>query len=183
MSEWDVIVVGSGAGAMTAAVRAHDLGLKTLVLEKSDKFGGTSAVSGGGIWIPVNPQMPSVGREDNFEDAWTYLTASTKGQVPEVKLRTYMDNGPRLLAYLKEKTRLSFRAVGAYPDYYQHLPGVRPGGRTMEPAIFDRFQLGDAIKDMRGAERGGYLFGRMNMDQTDAAVLMGASLAGFCTLQ
>lgn len=173
MSEWDVIVVGSGAGAMTAAVRAHDLGLKTLVLEKSDKFGGTSAVSGGGIWIPVNPQMPSVGREDNFEDAWTYVMASTKGQVPEVRLRAYMDNGAPMLKYLAEKTRLSFRAVGAYPDYYQHLPGVRPGGRTMEPDIFDRFQLGDAIKDMRGAERGGYLFGRMNMDQTDAAILMG----------
>jgi len=173
MSEWDVIVVGSGAGAMTAAVRAHDLGLKTLVIEKSDKFGGTSAVSGGGIWIPVNPDMARVGREDNFKDAWAYVMAATKGEVPEARLRAYMENGAPMLNYLAEKTRLSFRAVGAYPDYYQHFPGARPGGRTMEPHIFDRFQLGDAVKDMRGAERRGFLFGRMTMDQTDAAVLMG----------
>ncbi len=77
--EFDVIVVGSGAGALLAAIRASDEGLKPLVIEKADLVGGTSALSGGGIWIPDNHDMPKVGLRDSLEMAYRYVKACAKG--------------------------------------------------------------------------------------------------------
>jgi glycine/D-amino acid oxidase-like deaminating enzyme len=74
---FDVVIVGSGAGAMTAALRAHDLGLSVVVVEQSDQYGGTSAVSGGGIWIPNNDQIAQLGGSDSPDDALAYLKAAT----------------------------------------------------------------------------------------------------------
>lgn len=171
MDSWDVIVVGSGAGAMTAAIRAHDLGQSVLVIEKSDQYGGTSAISGGGIWIPMNPQIESLGGEDNFDDVWTYVKTATQGTVPEPRLKAYIDNGPKMLNWLADKTRLTFHALPKYPDYYQHMPGVRPGFRTMEPSFFDALQLGPRWVEMRKQGEGTLLMGRVSMGQAEAAIL------------
>jgi 3-oxosteroid 1-dehydrogenase len=171
--DWDVIVVGSGAGALTSALRASDLGLSVLVVEKSGKFGGTSAVSGGGIWIPMNPQIAGLGGEDNFADAWTYVTTATRGMVPEARLRAYLDSGPEMLGWLAERTQLTFHALPKYPDYYPGLPGSRPGYRTMEPSFFDGHRLGAHFAELRPAAIGTLLLGRVSMGQAEAAVLFG----------
>src|SRR5882757_841268 len=96
---YDVVIVGSGAGAMLTACRAHDLGLSVLVVEKTDNFGGTSSVSGGGIWIPNNDHISRDGGADSEEEAFAYLSAATHGEVAESRIRAYIANGRRMLQY------------------------------------------------------------------------------------
>jgi 3-oxosteroid 1-dehydrogenase len=168
---FDVIVVGSGAGGMTAALRAHDLGQSVLLIEKSDLYGGTSALSGGGIWIPLNPQIFALGGEDNFDDALRYVKAATRGMVPEPRLTAYLKSGPAMLAWLAERTRLKFHALPKYPDYYPALAGARPGYRTMEPAFFSARSLGGEAARLRPPTPGTLLFKRVYMGQAEAAVL------------
>ncbi len=123
----DVVVVGSGAGAMTAAVRAHDQGLKVVVVEKTELYGGTSAVSGGGIWIPNNDHIARDGGSDSEDEALTYLRAATRGTVDENRLAAYVRAARRMLRYVEEYTPVRYRAVPFYADYYQSLPGAKPG--------------------------------------------------------
>ena len=85
--EYDVLVVGSGAGALTAAITAHDNGGNVLVIEKSDMYGGTSATSGGGIWIPCNHLMAEHGESDSPDAALEYLKACVGDKVPESRLK------------------------------------------------------------------------------------------------
>ena len=146
---YDVIVVGSGAGAMSAAVVAADQGLSVLVVEKSDKYGGTSAISGGGIWIPNNHYFADMGGKDSYEKALTYLKASTAGKIDEERLRAYLEYAPRMIHYLETRSRVRYAVAEKYPDYYQHLPGSLPGGRSLDPELFDTSLLGDEYDNMR----------------------------------
>ena len=146
---YDVIVVGSGAGAMSAAVVAADQGLSVLVVEKSDKYGGTSAISGGGIWIPNNHYFAEKGGKDSYDKAFTYLKASTDGKVDEERLRAYLEYAPRMIHYLETRSRVRYAVAEKYPDYYQHLPGSLPGGRSLDPELFDTSLLGDEYEHMR----------------------------------
>jgi 3-oxosteroid 1-dehydrogenase len=145
----DLLIVGSGAGAMVAAIYARDHGLSTLLIEKTELYGGNSAMSGGAMWIPTNPQMLAGGVPDSREDALTYLRHVTKGQVPEEKIRTYVDGAPQMLAYLRENSRLRTECCFTYPDYYAEAPGGKPGGRSLEPAHFDAKLLGAEFERMR----------------------------------
>jgi 3-oxosteroid 1-dehydrogenase len=86
----DLLVVGSGAGAMSAALAGYDAGADTLLIEKSDRYGGSSAMSGGGLWVPNNHLMAEVGIDDNPDDAWTYIRETTRGDVSEERLRAYL---------------------------------------------------------------------------------------------
>ena len=166
---YDVIVVGSGAGAMLTAARAHDLGLSVLVVEKSDKYGGTSAVSGGAIWIPNNSQMQI---KDSHEEALTYLHACTKGLVSEDRLLAYLESAPQMVEYINSKMTLQYFPCHRYPDYYPHLPGSKPGGRTMEPRLFDASLLGEEFEHLRLAYPATLLMGRASMTATDAHVML-----------
>ena len=100
MADWthttDILVVGSGAGGLTAALMAKDLGCRTLVIEKASQYGGNTAVSGGAIWAPCNHLMEAGGYEDSPEDAFKYLKAITRGAVPDEKLRAYLDAAPTM---------------------------------------------------------------------------------------
>lgn len=124
---YDLIVVGSGAGGMTAAVTAADQGLKVLVVEKADQYGGTSALSGGGIWIPNNHYFRAMGGNDSEELAWTYLKAAVGDRVDERRLRTYLKKAPEMIAWLEKHTRVHYAVAEKYPDYYPHLPGSQIG--------------------------------------------------------
>ncbi len=145
----DLLIVGSGAGAMTAGLAGYDRGANTLLIEKSDRYGGSSAMSGGGLWIPNNHLMADVGVEDNVEDAWTYLRETTRGEVSEDRLRAYLEKAPEMARYLSEHTRAEFVSLPEYADYYQRVPGSRPGGRCLEPKNFDASLLGDEFLNMR----------------------------------
>lgn len=158
---YDVVVVGSGAGALTAAIFAADKGMSVLIVEKSDKYGGTSALSGGGIWVPNNHFFKAKGGSDSYEKALTYLKASVGEQVDESRLRAYLDNAPKMMQYLQENTRLNYTVAERYPDYYQHLPGAAPGGRTLDPELFDTSALGDEVENLQPASPTTLLMGKI----------------------
>ena len=131
--EVDVLVVGSGAGALTAAVVAHNEGCKNvLVVEKSDQYGGTSAMSGGGIWIPNSHYARADGVKDSAEEALTYLKSVIGDEVSEERMRTYVEQAPKMLEYLHNNSRIRFEPV-PYSDYYPEMPGGKEGYRTISP--------------------------------------------------
>lgn len=172
-NKFDVVIIGSGAGAMTAALRAHDHGLSVLVIEKTDQYGGTSAVSGGGIWIPNNDQIADLGGNDCFEDAMAYMKAATRGEISEERLRAYIETAPVMVRYLQEKTHLHYRAVPGYADYYQDLPGAKQGFRSMDPVPFHARGLGAEFLNLREQSPGMLVFGRMTMTTFEAHTLLG----------
>jgi 3-oxosteroid 1-dehydrogenase len=131
-NQYDVIIVGSGAGAMTAAVFAADNGNSVLMVEKSDKYGGTSAISGGGIWIPNNDEFKALGGNDSYESAMKYIEAASNGSVATSRIKAYLDNAPKMLREVHANTPVKLAVADKYPDYYPHLEGALPGGRTMD---------------------------------------------------
>ncbi|HEY6418360.1 MAG TPA: FAD-dependent oxidoreductase [Candidatus Binataceae bacterium] len=170
--EFDVVVVGSGAGGMIAAVTARDLGQTVVVLEKSDLYGGTTAISGGGIWVPCNHLMNAAGGSDTYDEAITYLKAATRGMVAEARLHAYLEHSPRMLHYLEEKTPLRYRSMTYYSDYYPNLPGAKPGGRTLDPLPFDARRLGNEYFRMRPPQPGTLIGGRVTMTAGEARVIL-----------
>ncbi len=175
MSSWDHItdflVIGSGGGGMTAALVAHDKGLKALVIEKTAKFGGSTGLSGGNIWIPNNQHMAGVGVEDSREDALTYLTGITAGRVPEERIVAYVDQAPAMVRYLEANSDVKFMAVPRYPDYYPEKPGGKIGARSIEPLPFRASQLGAEQTKLRRSGQG-LVLGRMGLTAREAHTLV-----------
>ncbi|MCU1717665.1 FAD-binding protein [Pseudomonas sp. 5P_3.1_Bac2] len=170
-----VLVVGSGAGALLAANRAHDLGLDVLVIEKTDRYGGTSALSGGGIWIPNNQ---GIAQQDSYDQALTYFKACTHGLVAEEKLRAYLDTAPEMVEYMRQEIGVKYNPVAGYSDYCQHLPGASDNGRTMFVEPVDAGVLGADFFTLREADMGAKLFGRIALDYYDGQML-GARAKGW----
>jgi 3-oxosteroid 1-dehydrogenase len=144
-TEFDVIVVGSGAAGMTAALTARKAGLDTLVVEKAPHFGGSTARSGGGVWIPGNEVLAAAGIRDSPEDARSYLTSIIGDVVPTERIEAYLDAGPDMLSFVLRNTPLRLRWVPYYSDYYPEAPGGRAGGRSVEPVPFDGTRLGPEL--------------------------------------
>ena len=169
--QFDVIVVGSGAGGMTAALCASGEGLSSVVLEKAEVYGGTTAVSGGGIWIPCNDDIPKNGGSDSYEEALTYVKHLTEGEVPLPRIEAYLRNAPEMVRHLAKKFDVPFRGVKLYPDYYPDQPGGKAGWRSMEPVEFNAALLGEEFDRMRPAFAGTQVMGRMSMNQVQAHTL------------
>jgi len=169
--EYDVIVVGSGAGGMTAALCCEAQGLSALVIEKQAHYGGTSAVSGGGIWIPCNDDIPSCGGTDSPEEALTYLKGLTRGEVPLPRLQAYVRNAVGMVRFMASRFGIRFNAVKKYPDYFPDHPGGKPGYRTMEPVDFDAARLGAELERLPLQLKSTLLLGRISMNQVEAHVL------------
>ncbi|HJR88732.1 MAG TPA: FAD-dependent oxidoreductase, partial [Aeromicrobium sp.] len=147
--EFDVIVVGAGGAGMTAALAASRRhGLSTLVIEKSPYFGGSTARSGGGVWIPGNYALQAAGQvdQDDLEAAKTYLDAIVGDVVPKVRRDTYIDRGPEVMDFIKANTPVRFQWVPDYADYLPEQPGGRPAGRSVEPVPMDARFLGDELE-------------------------------------
>jgi 3-oxosteroid 1-dehydrogenase len=168
----DALVVGSGAGALVAALVAHDGGARTLVVEGSDRYGGSSAMSGGGLWIPCNRLMGQIGFEDSPEEAFEYLCAATQGIVPPERMRAYIQNAPEMVEYLLRETRVDLMPL-EYPDYYAALPGWRGGGRALEAKHFHARQLGDEFERMRNQSHQSQIMGRMAMTLMEIRAILG----------
>ncbi|WP_439888369.1 FAD-dependent oxidoreductase [Pseudomonas sp. MBLB4123] len=168
----DVLVVGSGAGAMTAALRAHDLGLDVLLIEKSAQYGGTSAVSGGGIWIPNNHRIAALGGSDSVEEGIRYIRAVTQGEIDDGRIEAYVEHGRAMVEYLEAHSRVRFEAQPRYADYYPEVEGGKPGYRSMDPLPFDAAELGEEFLRMRPPSPGTLMLGRMAMTMQEAQVLL-----------
>ncbi len=158
-AETDFLVVGSGAGGMTAAIVARASGLDSLLLEKTDQFGGTTALSGGVAWIPNNPSMKRGGIDDSVEEALQYLKAVVGPDVPEARLLAYIHRGPEMLAFMERHADLHFEAALRYSDYYPDQPGAKPGGRSMEPRPISRRRIGVHAAEQRYPDflKGGFM--------------------------
>lgn len=158
----DVIVVGSGAAGMTAALRARDLGLDVLVIEKAHKYGGTSATSGGVAWIPNHGLG---GTTDTREETLTYLDAVIQGPVNRERLEAYVDTGGEMLRYLNDQG-IGFISM-PWPDYFAELPGSR-ADRSLVLPMWDGRKLGDKFPLVREQFPRFKLFNRyaMNLEET-----------------
>ncbi|MGF6886139.1 3-oxosteroid 1-dehydrogenase [Nocardia sp. GAS34] len=141
--EFDVVVVGSGAAGMTAALIAAYRGLSVTLIEKSRSFGGSTARSGGALWIPNNPVLQRAGVPDSPELARTYLKAVVGDRVPEVKQRAFLDNGPEMMRYIGARSKYwEFFYDRGYSDYHPEFPGGLAQGRSIEPVVLDGRLLG-----------------------------------------
>ncbi|AKS36262.1 3-oxosteroid 1-dehydrogenase [Mycolicibacterium goodii] len=146
---FDVVVVGSGAAGMVAALTAAHQGLSTVVVEKAPHYGGSTARSGGGVWIPNNEVLKRDGVKDTAEEARKYLHAIIGDVVPAEKIDTYLDRGPEMLSFVLRHSPLKLCWVPGYSDYYPETPGGKPTGRSVEPRPFDANKLGP---DLEGLE-------------------------------
>ncbi|MER7797115.1 FAD-dependent oxidoreductase [Microbacterium sp. NPDC096154] len=146
---YDVVVLGSGASGLAAAAVAARKGKKVLVLEKASLLGGTSAVSGGMIWVPATTHAAAAGNPDTLDEAATYVRAVARGRGREELLDAAVHYGPETLTFLEEECGMRFIFLDDFPDYRQDLPGASAGGRTLEPELFDGTVLGDLIDHVR----------------------------------
>lgn len=147
----DVIIVGSGAAALAAALRAAARGLSVLILEKSDLIGGTSAMSGGGTWIPANHHAKAAGIDDSRDQALTYLRAAspTGWAAQEDRLwQAFVNAAPDLLIFLEEQTPLRFQLINE-PDPMAEYPGGKSHGRMLSPRALSRRLVGSWAQKIR----------------------------------
>ncbi|MEO7079034.1 MAG: 3-oxosteroid 1-dehydrogenase, partial [Rhodococcus sp. (in: high G+C Gram-positive bacteria)] len=146
--EYDIVVVGSGAGGMTAALTAAHRGLSVVVIEKAAKFGGSTARSGGGVWVPNNEVLERDGVDDTPEAARDYLHAIIGDVVSKERIDTYLERGPEMLSFVLKNSPLKMQWVPGYSDYYPEAPGGRVGGRSVEPTPFDSTCLGSEVNNL-----------------------------------
>ncbi len=157
-AEYDVVIVGSGAAGAMAALKSADAGLSVLIVEKAHKFGGTSATSGGVLWIP-NHQLEA--NDDSKEDALAYLDALIEVDVQRPRLEAYVDKAPEMARYLRDSGVPI--AAGVWPDYFPDLPGAR-SDRSLVSDTFDGRELGDMFPLMREQYTRFKLFNRYALD-------------------
>jgi 3-oxosteroid 1-dehydrogenase len=186
----DLLVVGSGAGALVAALRAARAGAEVLVVEKGAMWGGTSATSGGGIWIPGSHLAAAAGQPDDLDDAYRYVRALTADNVADNQIHAFVDNAHHMLAWIEREADVHFAAL-PYPDYYPEVAGSREGYRThLLPGAFDaRDMERGAFDTMQRASPAASLWGRINwvLAETQIALFrpkgwwktIGKALAGY----
>jgi 3-oxosteroid 1-dehydrogenase len=145
-TEVDVVVVGAGGAGMTAALAAAKRGLDTVLVEKSAYFGGSTARSGGGVWMPGNYALAQAGQADPLAESKRYLDSIVGDVVPKVRRDTYVDRGAEVLDFVREHTPLRFTWVPDYADYHPEAPGGRVAGRSCEPIPLDARFLGEELK-------------------------------------
>jgi 3-oxosteroid 1-dehydrogenase len=170
--EVDILVVGSGAGGLLSALVAAENGASVLVIEKEALWGGTSATSGAGIWIPASDQAREAGFDDKPEDAFTYVRALSADNVPDANIRAYVENAAPMLRWMGDHTELTYCAF-PYPDYHAENPGGSPTGfRTHMPLPMDGRALGKDVETLRFASPAASLFGYLNWHFDETYMLL-----------
>jgi len=145
----DVVVVGSGAGALVGAYSAATHGLRTIVVESTDRFGGTSAYSGAGLWLPGNPALHRAGIDEPVDDARSYLR-EVIGDESAALQDAFVDAAGPMVEFLERHPMLEFEHR-PFPDYFADAPHMRPGGRDVFPIPMDRSELGQLDATLRPA--------------------------------
>ncbi len=184
VEEVDWLVAGAGAGGMTGAVVAHQLGGSVLVVEKEPLYGGTTAKSGGVIWIPANEGLAAAGISDSVEDGYRYLKGLIGDSVDDRRIRAYAEQARDMLAFMMRHSHVRYEPLPAYMDYYETVPGYRSGGRSMDSAPFNIKKLGSAAGELRIGHYDGLLMpfnitvveGRRLQDMNLGSFLVGAKL-------
>lgn len=145
----DLLVIGSGAGGLSAAVTAAHLGLKVVVLEKDAVFGGTTAWSGGWMWIPRNPLAQAAGLVEDVAQPMGYLRHELGERLDAPRAHAFLRHGPRMVDFFSQHTALRFIDGNAIPDFHGHNPHAATGGRSLCAAPFDGRLLGTHMRQLR----------------------------------
>ena len=145
----DLLVIGSGAGALSAAVTAAELGLRVIVVEKDPQFGGTSAWSGGWMWIPRNPLARQAGIVEDIERPLSYLRHELGDRFDLPRALAFLENGPRMVEFFQRRTALQFIDGNAIPDFHGRSPDAATGGRSICAAPFDASRLGARLSELK----------------------------------
>jgi succinate dehydrogenase/fumarate reductase flavoprotein subunit len=139
---YDVVVMGSGAAGLTAALVAAKAGKKVAVLEKAPHFGGTTAISGGGIWVPGSPQAKAAGVKDSVEMARDYVLRVVGNRAERAIIEAYLNNGPEMVSWLASNSHVDFMISPPSSDWYPDVPGAVDFGRLLAPTEYDGKKLG-----------------------------------------
>jgi succinate dehydrogenase/fumarate reductase flavoprotein subunit len=141
----DVVVIGSGAGGLSTAITSRKGGLDVLIIEKDEFFGGTTAFSGGVLWVPGNRHARDGGIRDTREAALIYLRNETGNYFDEKAIDAFLDEGPNMLEFFERETEAKF-VLSGYPDYHPDVAGGAVAGRSVTAAPFDARLLGSELK-------------------------------------
>jgi 3-oxosteroid 1-dehydrogenase len=171
-AEYDLVVLGAGAGGMTAALVGALEGLRTLLVERTAQVGGTTARSSGTVWIPDNPHLRRLGVAGDRAAARDYLDALVGARAERALREAFLAAGPEMIEYLDARTDVRFQAYPHHPDYRQELPGAARGGRPLEPLPFDGRTLGRDFDRVGWPLRELMLFGGMMVTRGEAARLL-----------
>ncbi len=169
--ECDVLVVGSGAGGMTAALVAADLHASVVLIEKGRNFGGTSATSGAVLWIPGSHLARAGGHDDDPDDATRYIKAIAGSDADEALIRTFVEKGAEMLEYVSRNSEVEYVSI-QYPDYQSEVPGARPGWRSHDIVPLDGRKLGADLEYLEPPHPSNMLFGRFVWNTIDASMLV-----------
>jgi len=170
---YDVVVVGSGAGGMAAAVFAAIAGRKVLVVERTEYVGGTSALSAATTWAPNTHHAKSVPGDDSFEKAKRFLDGAVGNHSSAALREAFLMSAPEAIATLESRTDVQFRPYATHPDYEQQHEGATMRGRALEPVPFDGRQLGEGLNYLRPPHPEFTVFGGMMIDRTDINHMLG----------
>jgi 3-oxosteroid 1-dehydrogenase len=169
--ETDVLVLGSGAAALTAAVTAAASGVRVIVAEKSDQYGGTSATSGGVIWIPATQQALAGGHADSPEEAFQYIRALADANVPDARIWAFVRRGRDMVAWLEAHSAVRMRAH-PYADYHPEMPGGKSGWRSLEALPLHASELGADFATLRPPSPAVQFMGRVSWTLEETGVLL-----------
>lgn len=171
----DVLVIGSGAGGLAAAVTAAFHGLKVVVVEKEPVFGGATAWSGGWMWAPRNPLARRAGIREDVEAPRSYLRHELGNRYDAAKVDAFLEASPRMVAFFEAKTALQFADGNAIADIHGHSPGAGTGGRSVCAAPYDARELGDLVHRLRPPLRETAFIGMPIMAGPDLAAFLNAT--------
>jgi succinate dehydrogenase/fumarate reductase flavoprotein subunit len=171
-AEFDIIVIGAGAGGMAAALFAAIENQKVLIIESTEYVGGTSAYSAAATWIPNSPHAKSVNANDSVDSARKFLTGVVGNHSDGAMRDAFLEAGPKAIATLEAKSEVKFRPFAKHPDYEQHIEGATLNGRVIEPLPFDGRALGASVYKIRPPIPEFTIFGGMMVDRTDIGHLL-----------
>ena len=164
---FDLVILGSGAAALAAAVTGAAQGLKVVVLERDGLIGGTSAISGGAIWIALSRQAEAGGYRDSLDAARLYLKSLIGNHYNSDLVEAFLARGREALAFLEDHTEVRYSVRALSPDYHPDLPGATDNGRALEVASYDGRKLGSWFEKLRAPPPGMMLFGGMMVSRPD----------------
>ncbi len=164
----DLLVIGSGAGGLAAAITAAHHGLRPVIVEKACWFGGSTAISGGAIWVPKNHLMEAAGMKDDLAAARTYLQIETGNRFNAETIDSFLENAPDAIRFFDEETELKMTHRPVAPDYHPEREGAALGGRVLDAREYDGRRLGKELARLRPpipefTILGGLQLGRMDL--------------------